>query len=84
MQITFDQRKNEINKAKHGFDFAALTVEFFAAATVQPAKQDRFLAIGNLNGAVVVAVVFRPLGTEALSVISMRRASEKERKLAHG
>ncbi len=59
----------------------SLTVEFFEAAHVEVAKQDRFLAIGELEGTAVVAVVFRPLGSEALSVISMRRANRKERNL---
>lgn len=35
-----------------------------------PAKEGRALAIDELNGVIVIAVVFRPLGSEALSVIS--------------
>lgn len=81
MDIVWDEPKRQQNIAKHGLDFASLTVEFFEAAHVEAAKQDRFLAIGELEGTAVVAVVFRPLGSEALSVISMRRASKKERSL---
>ncbi|WP_275787712.1 BrnT family toxin [Pararhizobium gei] len=80
MNITYDEPKRLSNIAKHGYDFADLTVEFFEAARIEDAKQGRFLAIGDFNGTVVVAVVFRPLGSEALSVISMRRASRNERK----
>lgn len=81
MLITYDEPKRQANLAKHGLDFASLTVEFFEAAIVLPAKDERWLAIGELDGQTVVAVVFRPLGTEALSIISMRPASRKERTL---
>ncbi|WP_084646025.1 BrnT family toxin [Devosia insulae] len=78
MLITYDEPKRQTNLAKHGLDFASLTVEFFEAAVVLPGKEGRWLAIGELDGRVVVAVVFRPLGTEALSIASMRPASRKE------
>jgi uncharacterized DUF497 family protein len=38
------------------------------------------MAIGPFSG-VILSVIFGPLGTEAVSVISMRRASRKERKV---
>lgn len=79
MEIVWDEPKRQTNIAKHGMDFVALTVEFFEEALIQTAKQDRFLAIGKLNGETIIAVVFRPLGSEALSVISMRRANRNER-----
>jgi uncharacterized DUF497 family protein len=60
-------------------DFSTLTVEFFENATVFPGKEGRFVAVGEFAGQVIVAVVFKPLGSEALSVISMRPASRKER-----
>lgn len=81
MKIVWDEPKRIVNLARHGLDFASLTVEYFEAATVYPAKAGRFLAIGELNGRIVVAVVFKPLGYEAVSVISMRPASRKERRL---
>jgi uncharacterized DUF497 family protein len=82
--ITYDEPKRRSNLAKHGMDFAALTVEFFLSAYIEPARQGRSLAIGEIDGETVIAVVFRPLGSEAISVISMRRASQKERSRAHG
>ncbi|KFL31932.1 hypothetical protein JP75_05920 [Devosia riboflavina] len=81
MNITFDEPKRLSNIAKHdGLDFASLTVQFFETAAIFPAKGDRLLAIGVFEG-IVIAVVFQPLGTEALAVISMRPASRKERDL---
>lgn len=79
MKIVWDEVKRQSNLTKHGLDFASLTVEFFEAARVETARHDRFLAIGEVDGGAVVAIVFRPLGSEALAVISMRRANEKER-----
>lgn len=77
--ITWDEPKRQANIAKHGLDFSDLTSAFFLSAFVRPAREGRSLAIGELDGEVVIAVVFRPLGSEAVSVISMRRASRKER-----
>jgi uncharacterized DUF497 family protein len=78
--VTWDERKRLSNLAKHGLDFADLTLEFFLGSRVAPGKDGRFKAVGELDGESIV-VVFRPLGSEALSVISMRRASKKERTL---
>jgi len=84
MEIVWDEPKRLANIAKHGLDFADLTSDFFLEAHVEAAKEGRFLAIGRLKGEVVIAVVFRPLGSEAVSVISMRRANQKERRRANG
>ena len=79
MEIVWDEIKRTANLAKHGLDFADLSEDWFIDATVEPAKQGRWKATGELNGEVVIAVIFRPLGGEAISVISMRRASARER-----
>lgn len=79
MKIVWDEPERVANLGKHGLDFAELPLEFFKAARIEAGKEGRFLAIGELNGVLIIAVVFRPLGSEAISVISMRRASLKER-----
>ncbi|MCR9239678.1 MAG: BrnT family toxin [Alphaproteobacteria bacterium] len=79
--ITYDEHKRLTNLAKHGLDFADLGYEFFAGAVVIGARDGRFVAIGEFEGRIIIAVVFKPLGSEALSVISMRPASRKEREL---
>ncbi len=81
MAIVWDEMKRETNLAKHGLDFADLTTEFFDEAVVFPSYDNRFVAIGRWSGVFVIAVVFLELGQEALSVISMRPASRKERSL---
>ena len=80
MRMVWDEAKRRRNLAKHFLDFNALSIEFFEAATIYPAKRGRFIAISEWNG--VIAVVFARLGTEAISIISMRPASRKERMLS--
>jgi len=84
VKILWDDIKRRTNREKHGLDFADLDPEFFINAVVRPGHSRRFLAFGWHRSELIVAVVFRPLGTEALSVISMRAANAKERTLFHG
>ena len=80
MLITWDEPKRIANIDKHGFDFAAITDDFFEQALIIPAKQGRHMALGRLDDG-TVAVVFVMMGNEALSIISMRPASKTERRL---
>jgi uncharacterized DUF497 family protein len=79
MQIVWDEPKRLTNLAKHGYDFADLTQDFFVAATVVPVRSGRFKAIGTLDSA-MLAIIFVFLGREGVSVISMRSASTSERR----
>ena len=67
MRIVWDEAKRLTNLAKHGLDFADLDTSFFSEARFGPADKGRF-------------IVFRPLGAEAISVISTRPASRKEQR----
>ncbi len=78
--IVWDEPKRQRNLAKHGLDFADLDEWFFLEAMTVPARQNRLVAIGRLADG-TIAVVFALLGSEAVSVISMRPASRKERSL---
>jgi uncharacterized DUF497 family protein len=66
--------------AKHELDFADLDEAFFASSVIVPGKRGRLIAVGR-NAAGDLLVVFARLGSEAISVISMRFASRKERQL---
>lgn len=81
MEIIWDEQKRQRNIAKHGFDFADLDADYFLMSKVIPAKSGRYMAIGEFRDEAVVVVVFAPLGSEGLSVISMRPASRKERSI---
>lgn len=80
MEILYDEAKRQSNIAKHGFDFAELTLEFFIESTIVPVKRGRLMAIGTLSNG-IVAVVFAKLGSQGISIISMRKASRKEGRL---
>jgi len=84
MKIVWDETKRRTNLEKHkGYDFAGLTIEFFETATIAPAKSGRWMAIGEFRDETIITTVFALLGAEAISIISMRRASRTERRL-HG
>jgi uncharacterized protein len=81
MKIVWDEIKRRTNLHKHGMDFADINFEFFARATIFPAKIGRLAAVGDIFG-VIVTVIFTRLGSEAISIVSMRAASAKERNKA--
>lgn len=69
----------------HGLDFIDARDRFaWEKARIFPTYPSRtgrarFMAVGYLDD-VLVALVFSPLGNEAVSVVSLRIASRKERK----
>jgi uncharacterized DUF497 family protein len=77
MKIVWDELKRRSNLAKHGYDFADLTEQFFEDGNDIPSYDDRRLLVGKF-GRKTIVVVFRPLGQEAVSVISMRDANRKD------
>jgi uncharacterized DUF497 family protein len=83
--IVWDEPKRRRNIEVHGFDFKDVEGAFdFAEATISPGHsgrdgRGRLVATGFL-GDDLVSVVFSPLGREAISLISVRIASRKERK----
>lgn len=80
MKIVWDEPKRLTNLEKRGMDFADLDIEFFNRATIYPAKLGRLMAIASFGG-VTISVIFKPLGSEAISIITMRQASKYERTL---
>jgi uncharacterized DUF497 family protein len=80
MKIVWDEPKRATTLAKRKLDMADLTQAFFDEATIFEAKKGRLMAIGKFRDD-LITVIFTLLGTEAVSVISMRRASRKERRL---
>jgi uncharacterized DUF497 family protein len=83
MKIVWDEPKRLANIASHGMDFADLDEAFFEGSVIVPAKSGRAIAIGHHHSRIIL-VVFVALGTEGLSVVSMRPASRKERRSIDG
>ena len=80
MKIVWDEPKRGYNLEKHGLDFATLDLEFFLDSKVVASHSGRFKAIGLLDGR-ALAVVFAPVGSQAIAVVSMRVASARERTI---
>jgi hypothetical protein len=85
--IVWDEPKRIANLAKHGLDLAAFESGFdFETAVNRPTRPSRTgrlrtRLIGMFEGRLVVAAIVSPLGTEALSIVSLRPASASERVL---
>jgi uncharacterized DUF497 family protein len=77
VKIVWDEPKRQPNLAEHGMDFADLDSGFFDEAIIGKAKDG---PSSRRLVADITTVIFVDLGTEAVSVISMRPASMKERK----
>jgi len=84
MKLKWDDQKNQSNVIKHGFDFAdayrifnlPMIVEFDERENY---GEDRFVAIGLLDGRVVVIVYTEP-DEQTIRIISLRKALSYERK----
>lgn len=87
MRIVWDPPKRLTNLKQHRLDFADFEDGFdwnnFLTLPAKPSRTGRKRAhlIGSLNGERFVVAVVSPLGSEALSLVSLRPASRKERKL---
>jgi hypothetical protein len=79
MQILWDEPKRQQNLAKHGLDFADFDPQMLLTASVTSTHSGRLKVIGILGGE-PVTVVLKPTGREAISIVSMRPASRRERK----
>ncbi len=85
MKIIWDEPKRLASIDKHGLDFADIGEFDWESAIVakSPAETPnsrRFKAIGYIRDG-TAAVVFATLGSEAISIVSSRQASEKERRM---
>jgi uncharacterized DUF497 family protein len=84
MQFEWDERKNESNIGKHGFDFADAHRIFDLPMLLALDGRDdygegRWVGIGLLDGRVVV-VVYTEANADTVWIISLRKALLHERK----
>jgi len=84
MDFEWDERKNEVNISKHGFDFADAYRIFDLPMAVELDErdsydEDRWIGTGMLDGRVVV-VVYTESNEEIIRIISLRKALSNERK----
>lgn len=84
MKFEWDEHKNQSNITKHGFDFADAVRVFNLPMLVylddrEDYAEDRYIAIGLLDGRIVVVVYTEP-DEEMVRIISLRKALSHERK----
>jgi uncharacterized protein len=85
MQWEWDENKKRENLQKHGFDFADARQLFNNPFLVKPDirkayGEDRWIGIGTMNNGIIVVFVFSKRKNEITRIISMSKASKKERK----
>jgi len=85
MKFEWSEAKNQINIAKHGFDFAdahqIFELPLFAVLDErEDYGEDRWIGIGLLSERVVVVVYAEP-DADTIRIISLRKALSHERKL---
>ncbi|MFM9265630.1 BrnT family toxin [Tychonema sp. BBK16] len=84
MKFEWDDRKNQSNLAKHGFDFGDAFRIFNLPMVVELDErddygEDRCIGIGLLDGRVVVVVYTEP-DQETVRIISLRKSLSYERR----
>lgn len=84
MRFEWDEHKNQVNLAKHGFDFVDVHLVFNIPMVVELDEsenygEDRYIGIGLLQGRVVVVVYTEP-DEQTIRIISLRKALSYERR----
>lgn len=86
MKLEWDDVKNENNIRRHGLDFADAWQLFENPLLVdldvrEDYGEDRWVGIGLLKSAAIVAVVvFAERGPDTLRIISLRKATKHEKE----
>jgi uncharacterized protein len=86
MKIVWDEPKRLANFDMHGFDFVDVIFFDWSNATIERVDPIGTVvsASKQLAGLKMAVVIYAKLGTEAISIISFRSASSRERKVLHG
>jgi len=84
MKLEWDEAKNQTNIRKHGFDFSDAEQLFRGPLLAEPdVREDygerRWAGLGTL-GNCTVKVIFAESGEDTLRIISLRKATSRERK----
>ena len=82
MKFEWDERKNQINIGKHGFDFVdaprIFDLPLLSALDERDYGEERWIGIGMLDGRVIVVVYTEP-SENTIRIISLRKALSYER-----
>jgi len=84
MEFVWDEKKNQLNIKKHGFDFTDAWEIFNKVLLAFPDNsqdygEERWIGIGMLSNGTVVVVVFVEKDDDTIRIISMRKANKHEK-----
>ncbi len=84
VKFEWDEAKNQDNIRKHGFDFADAEEMFRGILLTRPDTREdygesRWVGIGTIRGRVAV-IAFAERGGGTIRIISLRKASQSERR----
>jgi len=84
MKLEWDEAKNRANIRKHGFDFSDAERLIQAPVLAEPDLREdygerRWAGLGMIGNS-TVKVVFAEAGDETVRIISLRKATTRERK----
>jgi uncharacterized protein len=85
MRFEWDENKKRENLKKHGFDFADAWELFenpllVKGDTRKEYGEERWTGIGVMGNGIVSVIIFTRREKETIRIISMRKASKKERQ----
>lgn len=90
MEFEWDDKKNAVNKEKHGvsFEIAALVFRDEAALIFEDDRNDydevREIIIGRVQDKQCLMVVFTERSEDVIRIISARQATRREANLYYG
>jgi uncharacterized protein len=84
MKFEWDNAKNRANIRKHGLDFVDAEEMFRGVLVVEPDtradyEERRWVGLGSIRGR-TLQVVFAERDLETIRIISLRKATSRERK----
>jgi len=84
MDFEWNEAKSRSNIRKHGLDFADAEEMFRGAVAVEPDTREdygekRWVGLGLIHGR-VTHVVFAERGPDTIRIISLRKATKRERE----
>ncbi len=90
MQFEWDDEKDRKNIVKHGIPFRTAILVFSDPDRIEKyddthsLDEDRYLTIGEINGTFMVVTVVYTERSEAIRIISARRATRVEKEEYYG
>jgi len=91
LKFAWDEKKNRINQRKHGVTFEEAQTVFFDETAIEyfdpehSKNENRFILLGmSIRLRVIIVCYCYREDDSVIRIISVRKATKKERKIYHG